>query len=93
MKVTLEHHRTKKEVMESVDRSFGDMFKGVEGLPVKVAVKEKSWQGSTLNFALTAKMGLLSTPITGTHHRFGRIAGWPCAAMIARAACTARSTG
>jgi hypothetical protein len=66
MKVTLEHHRTKKEVMESVDRSFGDMFKGVEGLPVKVAVKQKSWQGSTLNFALTAKMGLLSTPITGT---------------------------
>jgi hypothetical protein len=66
MKVTLEHHRTKKEVMESVDRSFGDMFKGVEGLPVKVAVKEKRWQGSTLNFALTAKMGLLSTPITGT---------------------------
>ncbi len=66
MRVTLEHHRTKKEVMESVDRSFGDMFKGVEGLPVKVAVKEKSWQGSKLNFALTAKMGLLSTPITGT---------------------------
>jgi hypothetical protein len=66
MKVTLEHHRTKTEVMESVDRSFGDMFKNVEGLPVKVSVKGKSWQGSTLNFALTAKMGLLSTPITGT---------------------------
>ena len=66
MKVTLEHHRTKKEVMDSVDRSFADMFKGVEGLPVKIAVKEKSWQGSTMIFALTAKMGLLSTPITGT---------------------------
>ena len=66
MKVTLEHHRTKKEVMDSVDRSFADMFKGVEGLPVKVAVKEKSWRGSIMNFVLSAKMGLLSTPITGT---------------------------
>ena len=66
MKVTLEHHRTKKEVMDSVDRSFADMFKGVEGLPVKIAVKEKNWQGSVMIFALSAKMGLLSTPITGT---------------------------
>lgn len=66
MKVTLEHHRTKKDVIDSVDKSFGDLFKGVEGLPVKIGVKEKSWQGSTMIFALTAKMGLLSTPITGT---------------------------
>ena len=66
MKVTLEHHRTKKEVIDSVDKSFGDLFKGVEGLPVKIDVKEKSWQGSIMNFALSAKMGLFSTPITGT---------------------------
>lgn len=66
MRVTLEHHRTKQQVMDSVDRSFADMFKGIEGLPVKIAVKEKTWRGSTLNFALTAKMGLLSAPITGT---------------------------
>ena len=66
MRVTLEHHRTKAEVIASVDRSFADMFQGVEGLPVKIEVKEKSWQGSIMNFALTAKMGLLSTPIKGT---------------------------
>jgi hypothetical protein len=66
MRVILEHHRNKADVIQAVDRSFADMFKGVEGLPVKVAVKEKSWAGSIMNFALTAKMGLLSTPIKGT---------------------------
>jgi len=29
-------------------------------------VKEKSWQGSILSFALSVKMGLLSTPMKGT---------------------------
>jgi hypothetical protein len=65
MKVTLEHHRTRKEIMDAVDKSFQDMF-AAEGLPVKIAVKEKSWKGSVLTFVLSAKMGLLSTPIKGT---------------------------
>ncbi len=65
MKVALEHHRTKKEIMDAVDKSFQDMF-AAEGLPVKIAVKEKSWKGSVLTFVLSAKMGLLSTPIKGT---------------------------
>jgi hypothetical protein len=29
-------------------------------------MKQRSWQGSILSFSLTAKLGLLSTPITGT---------------------------
>jgi hypothetical protein len=33
---------------------------------VRLVVKQKSWQGSTLSFQLSAKMGLLSTPIKGT---------------------------
>ena len=65
MKVTLEHHRTKKEIMDAVDQGFQDMFQA-EGLPVKIVVKEKSWKGSVLTFVLSAKMGLLSTPIKGT---------------------------
>jgi hypothetical protein len=66
MRVILDHHRNKADIIAAVDRSFNDLFQNAEGLPVKVAVKEKTWQGSTLNFALTAKMGLLSTPIKGT---------------------------
>jgi len=52
--------------MESVDRSFGELFGGAPGLPVRLTVKQRSWQGSILSFSLTAKLGLLSTPISGT---------------------------
>jgi hypothetical protein len=65
MRITISHHRSKAEVMESVDRSFDDMFQA-PGLPVRVTVKERSWQGSILRFSLTAKFGFLSTPISGT---------------------------
>jgi len=65
MRVTVSHNRAKEEIIRSIDRSFDDLFQGI-GLPVKVVPQQKSWQGSTLTFALTAKMGLLSTPIKGT---------------------------
>jgi hypothetical protein len=66
MRITISHDRAKSEVIESVDRSFNEMFQGAVGLPVRLVVEKKSWQGSVLSFALTAKMGLLSTPIKGT---------------------------
>jgi hypothetical protein len=66
MRITISHNRPKAEVVEAVDRSFEDLFKGVAELPVKVTIQQRTWQGSTLNFTLTAKWGLLSTPIKGT---------------------------
>jgi Putative polyhydroxyalkanoic acid system protein (PHA_gran_rgn) len=66
MRITVAHNRTKAAAVESVDRSFNEMFQEAAGLPVRLAVKQKSWQGSTLSFQLTAKMGLFSTPIKGT---------------------------
>jgi len=65
MRVTVSHNRSKEEIIRSIDRSFDDLFQGI-GLPVKVIPQQKNCQGSTLTFALTAKMGLLSTPIKGT---------------------------
>jgi hypothetical protein len=65
MRITVSHNRTKEEVIQSVDRSFNDLFQ-VGAIPVRLVQEHKSWQGSTLSFALTAKMGLLSTPIKGT---------------------------
>jgi Putative polyhydroxyalkanoic acid system protein (PHA_gran_rgn) len=64
MRITVSHNRTRQEVVDSINRSFDELFSA--GLPVKVAVQQKEWQGSTLHFALTAKMGMLSTPIKGT---------------------------
>jgi hypothetical protein len=66
MRITVSHNRSKEEVMQSVDRSFNDLFQGIAIIPVQLVQEHKSWQGSTLTFALTAKMGLISTPIKGT---------------------------
>src|ERR1700731_2022566 len=66
MRITISHNRSKAEIIESVDRSFNEVFQGVAGLPVRLVVEQRSWQGSILSFSLTAKLGLLSTPIKGT---------------------------
>ena len=52
--------------MRSVDRSFEDLFRGVSTIPIQFVEERRNWQGSTLNFKLSAKMGFISTPIKGT---------------------------
>jgi hypothetical protein len=66
LRITISHNRPKADMIESVDRSFNQMLQGEAGLPVRLVVKEKSWQGSILSFTLSAKMGLLSSSIKGT---------------------------
>jgi hypothetical protein len=66
MRITIEHKRSKSDVIETVDRSFNELLQGAAGLPVRVTVQQKSWQGPILSFSLTAMMGLLSTLIKGT---------------------------
>jgi hypothetical protein len=65
MRITIAHNKTKQEVVDSVDRGFDDAFK-MQGLPVKLALEQKNWQGSTMTFALNAKVGFMSSPIKGT---------------------------
>jgi hypothetical protein len=66
MRVTIAHHRTKAEMVEKVDRSLNEMLGGSGGLPVKLTMDQRTWNGSVLTFAATAKMGFMSTPIKGT---------------------------
>src|ERR1700751_1686052 len=66
MRVTISHNRPKEEVVRSVDRSFNDLFQGIGVLPVQLTQQHRSWQGSTLTFALRAKMGRINTAIKGT---------------------------
>ena len=66
MRITIAHNRSKADMIASVDRSFDEMLQEKAGLPVRLVVKQKSWQGPILTFTLSAKMGLLSTPIKGT---------------------------
>jgi hypothetical protein len=66
MRITISHKQPKAEVVQSVDRSFNELFQGVAKVPIQLVAEQKNWQGSTLHFSLSAKMGFLSTPIRGT---------------------------
>ena len=65
MRITIAHKKPKQEVIDSNDRGFDDVFK-MDGLPLKLVLEQKNWQGSTMTFALSAKMGFMSSPIKGT---------------------------
>jgi hypothetical protein len=65
MRITIAHKKSKQEVVDSIDRGFDYVFK-MDGLPVKLVLEQKNWQGSTMTFALSAKMGFMSSPIKGT---------------------------
>jgi len=65
MRLRIAHKKPKQEVVDSIDRGFDDAFK-MDGLPLKLVLEQKNWQGSTMTFALSAKMGFMSSPIKGT---------------------------
>lgn len=52
--------------MRSVDRSFDELFRGISVIPIQFVDQRRSWQGATLTFSLSAKMGFVSTPMKGT---------------------------
>src|SRR5579871_3262183 len=66
MRITVSHTKSKQEVMRAVDRSFDDLFRGIGMIPIQFTDERRSWSGSTLTFSLSAKMGLVSTPIKGS---------------------------
>ncbi len=65
MRVTVSHNRRKEEIMRSVDRSFDDLFKGFESVPIQIANESRKWTGSRMDFSFDAKVGIVSSPIKG----------------------------
>ena len=66
MRITVSHTKSKEEVIRAVDHSLDDLFRGIGMIPLQFVEERRSWQGSTLSFSLSAKMGAVSTPIKGT---------------------------
>lgn len=64
MRITVSHNKSREEVIQTIDRSLDDLLQ--QSLPVKLTVQQRSWQGSTLNFSVTASMGFISSPVKGT---------------------------
>lgn len=66
MRITVSHSRPKEQVKANVDRSFDSVFRGVAGVPLQVTNEQRKWDGDTLHFSFSAKVGFLSAPIKGT---------------------------
>jgi hypothetical protein len=66
MRITVSHNKSKDQIVQAVDRSFDDLFKGNPVIPIQMTNEKRQWQGSMLVFSFNAKMGVLSAPIKGT---------------------------
>jgi hypothetical protein len=65
MRVTVSHDKNPQEIISSVDRGFDDMMRGLPLGPIQFIDETRSWNGPRMDFAFTAKAGLLNVPIKG----------------------------
>ena len=66
MRVTISHKKNATEVKKIVDQSSDEFFKGMPVAGLQMVDPKKQWNGNTMSFNLTAKMGLFSMPLNGT---------------------------
>jgi hypothetical protein len=66
MKVVVPHHTTVEDAIGKVDRSANGLFDDAGGGMVELVERKQSWNGPSMDFSLTARVGFISLPITGT---------------------------
>jgi hypothetical protein len=66
MRVTVSHNKSQQEVMKIVDDSADQLFRGMPGSPLQIVDQQKRWEGTTMHFAFTGKMGFFTAPLRGT---------------------------
>ena len=65
MKIIVPHRKTKQEAISIVDRTVTDVF-GASFAGLEFVNPSKSWNGDTMTFSTTGKLGFLTLPISGT---------------------------
>jgi hypothetical protein len=66
VKIVVPHHATVDQAIEMVDRSADSLFEGAAGGSVELVDRKRSWNGPIMDFSLTARLGFISLPISGT---------------------------
>jgi hypothetical protein len=66
MTIIIPHGTTVEKAMATVDNSANSLFELTAGSHVQLVDKTRSWNGSTMDFGLTARVGFISVPISGT---------------------------
>ena len=65
MRVTISHKKNLAEVKKIVDESTVEFFKGMPVSGLEMVDPKKQWNGNTMTFGFTAKMGFFSMPLNG----------------------------
>lgn len=65
MIVIVPHYTTVEEAIVIVDKSADHLFDNAAGGSVELAERKKGWNGPTMDFSLTARVGFISLPISG----------------------------
>jgi hypothetical protein len=65
MRVTVTHNKGLQGVMKIVDDSADQLMTSATSGPVVVTDVNRRWEGSTLHFSFTGRMGIFSAPIRG----------------------------
>lgn len=66
MKLIIPHHKTKNEAIGIIDRGAERLFTGAAGGSVEIGDEKKEWNGSTMNFSFTGRLGFIAVPLAGT---------------------------
>jgi hypothetical protein len=64
--IIVPHHTTTEKAIGMVDRSANDLFEIPGASIVQLVDRKKSWKGPVMDFSLTAQLGFISVPISGT---------------------------
>src|SRR3954453_18686617 len=65
MRVTVSHNKGLQGAMQVVNDSADQLFATAAAGPVQVTDVQRKWEGSTMDFAFSARMGIFSAPIKG----------------------------
>jgi hypothetical protein len=65
MRVTVSHNKGLEGAKKLVNDSSDQLFGGVATAPVQIVDQQKQWNGDTMQFSFTARMGFLTAPFKG----------------------------
>src|SRR6185312_10258714 len=66
MRVDVTHQLGKEAAVPVMDRCLDHLLGGVGGSSIEILDKRKSWNGSSMRFSFTGKVGYISVPLAGT---------------------------
>ena len=65
MRVTVTHNKGLEGAKKLVNDSSDQLFGGLPNSPVQLVDQQKRWEGDTMHFQFTGKMGFFSAPFQG----------------------------